>query len=126
MASLLISTQLGLQPRWVAGRLVTEHTVTEQAFLSAPTSPCLVLLPFCGSRVRLCRSPADHSAPLGRGLIALDGAVRGGGFLSLIGQIVPFRHESPDFAMALLWAPVPPAWLIFLGVLPFLKEPAAA
>jgi hypothetical protein len=101
-------------------------------YLHGTSLPLGAYLPVLGSFAILwlssasCCSPADHSAPLGRGLIALDGAVRGGGFLPLIGQIVPFTHESPDFAMALLWAPVPPAWLIFLGVLPFLKEPAAA
>ena len=29
-------------------------------------------------------------------------------FLTLIGQIVPFRHEWLDFATALLWVSVPP------------------
>jgi hypothetical protein len=44
-------------------------------------------------------------------------------FLTLIGQIVPFRHEWLDLATALLWVPVSPGIALFLGVLPFLKEP---
>jgi hypothetical protein len=48
------------------------------------------------------------------------------GFLTLIGQIVPFKHEWFGFVIALLLVSVPPGIALLLGVIPFLKDTRAA
>jgi hypothetical protein len=46
-------------------------------------------------------------------------------FLTLVGQIVPFRHEWFGFVTELLLVSVPPGIALLLGVAPFLKEAGA-
>jgi hypothetical protein len=47
-------------------------------------------------------------------------------FLTLVGQIVPFRHEWFGFVTELLLVSVPPGIALLLGVTPFLKEARGA
>jgi hypothetical protein len=110
MAVLMISTK-PYRLDWLpgAGSLYL-HTATGTSLPLGAYLPCLVLLPFCGSLGAYLSRRAG--GPLRLRLVgglfpwmALFGVVV---FLTLIGQIVPFRHEWLDFATALLWVSVPP------------------
>lgn len=117
MVVLMISTQIALHPRVIAGRPVAPFA----AYL-----PWLVFLPFCGAAGAYLsrRAGGQRIARLAAGLspwIALLGLVS---FLTLIGQIVPFQHQWFPFVAALLFLMLPPGIALFLGVLPFLKKTA--
>ena len=47
-------------------------------------------------------------------------------FLTLIGQMVPFKHDWFGFVTGLALISVPPAVALLLGVVPFLKEATPA
>jgi hypothetical protein len=126
MVFLMISTQIALEPRVIAQQFVTLHTsTTSTSYSFAAYLPWLILLPFCGaagaylSRRAGGRRPVRLVAGLFPG-IALFGLV---GFLTLIGQIVPFQHQWSALLTTLLFLMVPPGMALFLGVMPFLKEP---
>lgn len=126
MVFLMISTQIALEPRVVAERFVTLHTsTTSTSYSLAAYLPWLILLPFCGAAGAYLSRRAGGQRPvrLVAGLfpgIALFGLVS---FLTLIGQIVPFQHQWSAFVTALLFLMVPPGIALFLGVMPFLREP---
>jgi hypothetical protein len=126
MVFLMISTQIALEPGVIAERFVTLHTsTTSTSYSFAAYLPWLILLPFCGAAGAYLSRRAGGQRPvrLVAGLfpgIALFGLVS---FLTLIGQIVPFRHQWSAFVTALLFLMVPPGITLFLGVIPFLKEP---
>jgi hypothetical protein len=126
MVFLMISTQIALEPRVMAERFVTLHTsTTSTSYSLAAYLPWLILLPFCGAAGAYLSRRAGGQRPvrLGAGLfpgIALFGLVS---FLTLIGQIVPFQHQWSAFVTALLFLMVPPGIALFLGVMPFLREP---
>lgn len=126
MVFLMVSTQIALQPRFIAGRFVNVNTSTTSTnYPLAAYLPWLVLLPCCGAAGAYLsrRAGGQRLVRLVAGLfpwITLFGLI---GFLTLIGQIVPFRHQWVRFATGLLLASVPPGIALFLGVVPFLKEP---
>jgi hypothetical protein len=129
MVSLMISTQLGSQPRFLARGFVTVHA--SSASTSIPLVaylPWLVLLPFCGAAGAYLsrRAGGQCLARLLVGLfpwIALFGLV---GILTLVGQIVPFQHQWLGFVTVLVLVSVPPGIALFLGVIPFLKDSGSA
>jgi hypothetical protein len=126
MFFLMISTQIALEPRVIAERFIIFHTsTTSTSYSFAAYLPWLILLPFCGAAGAYLSRRAGGQRPvrLLAGLfpgIALFGLVS---FLTLIGQIVPFQHQWSAFVTALLFLMVPPGIALFLGVMPFLKEP---
>ena len=126
MFFLMISTQIALEPRVIAERFIILHTsTTSTSYSFAAYLPWLILLPFCGAAGAYLSRRAGGQRPvrLLAGLfpgIALFGLVS---FLTLIGQIVPFQHQWSAFVTALLFLMVPPGIALFLGVMPFLKEP---
>ena len=128
MAFLMISTQIALEPRVIAERFITLHTSTTRTSYSfAVYLPWLILLPFCGAAGAYLsrRAGGQRTVRLIAGLfpgIALLGLVC---FLTLIGQIVPFQHHWSAFVTALLFLMMPPGIALFLGVMPFLKEPGS-
>ena len=111
MVFLMISTQIALQPRIVAGRFVTLRTSTGSTdYRFAEYLPWLILLPFCGAAGAYLsrRAGGQPLVRLVAGLspwIALFGLVS---FLTLIGQIVPFQHQWFPFATTLLFLMLPP------------------
>jgi len=126
MFFLMISTQIALEPPVIAERFIIFHTsTTSTSYSFAAYLPWLILLPFCGAAGAYLSRRAGGQRPvrLVAGLfpgIALFGLVS---FLTLIGQIVPFQHQWSAFVTALLFLMVPPGVALFLGVMPFLKEP---
>jgi hypothetical protein len=125
MIFLMVSTLIALQPRFLAGHFVNIHTSTTSTnYPMAAYIPWLLLLPFCGAAGAYLsrRAGGQRWARLAAGLfpwIALFGLI---GFLTLIGQIVPFRHQWARFVTGLMLASVLPGIALFLGVIPFLKE----
>jgi hypothetical protein len=125
MVFLMGSTLIALQPRFIAGRFVNVHTSTTSTnYPLAAYLPWLLLLPFCGAAGAYLsrRAGGQRLARLVAGLfpwIALFGLI---GFLTLIGQIVPFQHQWVRFVTGLLLVSVPPGIALFLGAVPFLKE----
>jgi len=131
MVFLTISELVSLQPRFLApGFFAAVHTSTTSTNLPLVAYlPWLGLLPFCGAAGAFLsgRPGGQRPARLAAGLfpwIALFSLVV---FLTLIGQIVPFKHEWFGFVTELLLVSVPPAIALLFGVIPFLKEarPAA-
>lgn len=125
MIFMMVSTLIALQPQFLAGLFVNVHTTTPSTnYPVAAYIPWLLLLPFCGAAGAYLsrRAGGQCSARLSAGLfpwLALFGLI---GFLTLIGQIVPFQHEWVRFVTGLLLVSVPPGIALFLGVIPFLKE----
>jgi len=124
MVLLMISTQIALQPRVLAEPVVTLRTSTT-SYSFAAYLPWLILLPFCGAAGAYLsrRAGGQPALRLVAGLfpvVVLFGLVT---VLALIGQIVPFQHQWLAFVTALLFLMVPPSIALFLGVMPFLKEP---
>jgi len=126
MLVLMISGLVSSQPQFLAPSFfVTVHTST--ASTSVPLVaylPWLGVLPFCGAAGAFLsrRGGGQLSARLTAGLfpwIALFCLV---GFLTLIGQIAPFRHDWSGFVTELFFVSVPPAIALLLGAMPFLKE----
>jgi uncharacterized membrane protein len=122
----MISGLVSSQPRFLAPSFYwTVHTST--ASTSVPLVaylPWLGVLPFCGAAGAFLsrRGGGQRSARLTAGLfpwIALFCLV---GFLTLIGQIVPFQHDWSGFVTELFFISVPPAIALLLGAIPFLKE----
>ena len=126
MVFLMISTQIALEPRVIAERFVTLRTsTTSTSYSFAVYLPWLILLPFCGAAGAYLsrRAGGQWAVRLIAGLfpgIALFGLVT---FLTLIGQIVPFQHQWSAFVTALLFLMVPPGIALFLGIMPFLRQP---
>ncbi|MGA7381566.1 MAG: hypothetical protein WBX03_12005 [Terriglobales bacterium] len=129
MVSLMISTQVSLQPRFVARGFVTVHTSTASTSIPLVAYlPWLTLLPFCGAAGAYLsrRGGGQCLARLVVGLfpwIALFSLVS---LLTVVGQIVPFQHQWLDFVTVLLLVSVPPGIALFLGVIPFLKDSGSA
>ena len=126
MFFLMISELVSLQPRFLAPRFFAAvHTGTTNANVPLIAYlPWLGLLPFCGAAGAFLsrRAGGKWRARLAAGLfpwIAVFCLVL---FLTLAGQIVPFRHDWFAFVTELLFVSVPPAMALLLGVMPFLKE----
>jgi hypothetical protein len=129
MFALMISTQVSLQPRFLARGFVTVHTSTASTSIPLVAYlPWLALLPFCDAAGAYFsrRAGGQCLARLVVGLfpwIALFSLVS---FLTLVGQIVPFRHQWFGFVTVLVLVSVPPGIALFLGVVPFLKDSGSA
>lgn len=130
MFFLMISELVSLQPRFLAPRFFAAvHAGTTNA--SVPLIaylPWLSLLPFCGAAGAFLsrRAGGGRPARLAAGLfpwMALFCLVL---FLTLAGQIVPFKHQWFAFVTELLFVSVPPAMALLLGIMPFLKEAESA
>jgi hypothetical protein len=127
MIFLMISTSLALQPRFLIGHFINLHTSTTNTnYPLFAYLPWILALPFCGAAGAYLsrRAGGQRLARLAAGLfpaIALCGVI---GFLTLIGQIVPFQHQWSRFATGLLLLLVPQGLALFLGTIPFLKEPS--
>lgn len=130
MFFLMISELVSLQPRFLAPRFFAAvHAGTTNA--SVPLIaylPWLSLLPFCGAAGAFLsrRAGGRRPARLAAGLfpwMALFCLVL---FLTLAGQIVPFKHQWFAFVTELLFVSVPPAMALLLGIMPFLKEAESA
>jgi ascorbate-specific PTS system EIIC-type component UlaA len=126
MVFLMISTKLALQSRFLFGYFINLHTSTTSTnYPLVVYLPWVLVLPFCGAAGAYLsrRAGGDRPARLAAGLfpaIALVGLVV---FLTLIGQIVPFQHQWGRFATMLLFLLVPQGIALFLGTIPFLRDP---
>ncbi len=129
MVSLMISTQVSLQPRFLARGFVTVHASTASTSIPLVAYlPWLALLPFCGAAGAYFsrRAGGQCFARLAVGLFPWIALLSLVSFLTLIGQIVPFQHQWLGFVTVLLLVSVPPGIALFLGVVPFLKDSGSA
>jgi hypothetical protein len=130
MVFLMISEFFSLQPRFLApGYFAAVHTSTISVNVPLVAYlPWLCLLPFCGAVGAFLsrRGGGQRPACLTAGLFPWIALFRLVGFLTLNGQIVPFKHEWFGFVIALLLVSVPPGIALLLGVIPFLKDTRAA
>lgn len=130
MIFLMISELVSLQPRFLSpGFFAAVHASTSSANIPLVAYlPWLGLLPFCSATGAFLSRRAGGQPPvrLAAGLfpwIAMFCLVV---FLTLIGQMVPFKHDWFGFVTGLALISVPPAVALLLGVVPFLKEATPA
>lgn len=130
MVFLMLFQLVSLQPRFLAsGSFAAVHAgFTSANVLLVAYVPWLVLLPFCGAAGAFLsrRAGGQRTARLVAGMFPWTALFFLVTFLTLIGQIVPFRHEWIGFVTKLLLVSAPPAIALLLGVIPFLKEPRPA
>lgn len=130
MVFLMLSELISLQPRFLSpAYFPSVHAGSANVnVLLVAYLPWLAVLPFCGAAGAFLSRRAGGRSPVrfAAGMFPWTTLFLLVTFLTLIGQIVPFKHEWLGFVTKLLLASVPPAIALLLGVLPFLKEPSSA
>jgi hypothetical protein len=130
MVFLMLSELISLQPRFLSpAYFPSVHAGSTSAnILLVAYLPWLALLPFCGAAGAFLSRRAGGRRPVrfAAGMFPWTTLFLLVTFLTLIGQIVPFKHEWLGFVTKLLLVSVPPAIALLLGVIPFLKEPRPA
>lgn len=130
MVFLMLFELISLQPRFlVPGSFAVVHTGSTRAnVLLVAYLPWLALLPFCGAAGAFLsrRAGGQRPARLAAGMFPWTTLFFLVTFLTLIGQIAPFRHRWIDFVAKLILVSIPPGIALLLGVIPFLKEPKSA
>ncbi len=130
MIFLMVSELFSLQPRFlVPGSFAVVHTSSTSAnVLLVAYLPWLALLPLCGAAGAFLsrRAGGQRRARLAAGMFPWTSLFVLVTFLTLIGQIVPFKHEWIGFVTRLLLISIPPGVALLLGVIPFLKEATPA
>jgi RsiW-degrading membrane proteinase PrsW (M82 family) len=126
MVFLMVSELVSPQPRFLLpDSFGVVHTGSTSAnVLLVAYLPWLVLLPLCGAAGAFLsrRAGGQRPARLAAGMFPWTALFLLVTFLTLIGQIVPFKHEWIGFVTELVLVSIPPGIALLLGVIPFLKE----
>ncbi len=113
MACLMISTLVGLEPRFVARGWATYVVYI----------PWLLTLPFCGAAGAYLsrRAGGECRVPLAAGLFPVIAMTSLVGILTVIGKFVYAKPQWFYFSMAVLFGSILPGMALLLGAVPFAK-----
>lgn len=115
MVCLMISTEVGKQPRFEARGLATLVTYV----------PWLIMLPLCGAAGAYLsrRAGGKHLVRLAAGLFPVIALTTLVGFLMLIGKFVYAKPQWFYFSIAVFFGAILPSAALLMGAVPFVKGP---